>query len=293
MFQDSRSSAREMLTTRFAPSPTGQLHLGHAFSAVLACQAARDSGGHFLLRIEDLDRTRSRPEFVAGIENDLRWLGLNWDGEPLVQSERTEAYRQALQHLRDAGLVYPCFCTRSDIAGALSAPHGAAGPRYPGTCRGLPDDPVRRESVPHSWRLDSGKAIARAGLPTWIERDGRRFRATDADIDDEILARKDAPASYHLACVVDDAESGVTLVARGADLRSSTPVQRLLQALLGLPQPAYLHHPLVTHEDGRRLAKRDRAPTLAVLREGGVEGRTLAASLAAGLIPSGFRLSEA
>ena len=282
-----------MLTTRFAPSPTGQLHLGHAYSAVLAHGAARAARGRFLLRIEDLDQGRCRPEYVAGIEEDLRWLGLDWDGEPLVQSKRTNAYRQALERLRDDGLVYPCFCTRSDIAAALSAPHGKPQARYPGTCRGLADDPERRASTPHSWRLDSAKAIARAGLPSWTEKDSRRSAASADDIDDEILARKDAPASYHLACVVDDAASGVTLVVRGADLRASTPVQRLLQALLGLSEPSYFHHPLVTHGDGRRLAKRDRAPTLAALRDSGLDGRALAGALAAGQIPSGFRLSEA
>ncbi|HET9459510.1 MAG TPA: tRNA glutamyl-Q(34) synthetase GluQRS [Sphingomicrobium sp.] len=282
-----------MLTTRFAPSPTGQLHLGHAYSAVLAHGAARAARGRFLLRIEDLDQGRCRPEFVAGIEEDLRWLGLDWDGEPLVQSKRTHAYRQALERLRADGLVYPCFCTRSDIAAALSAPHGKPHARYPGTCRGLADDPERRASTPHSWRLDSAKAISRVGLPSWTEQRGRRLTASADDIDDEILARKDAPASYHLACVVDDAASDVTLVVRGADLRASIPVQRLLQAILGLPEPSYFHHPLVTHEDGRRLAKRDRAPTLAASRDSGADGRALANALAAGQIPSGFRLSEA
>jgi glutamyl-Q tRNA(Asp) synthetase len=282
-----------MLTTRFAPSPTGQLHLGHAFSAVLAHKEAREKGGRFLLRIEDLDRTRSRPEFVAGIEEDLLWLGLQWDGQPIVQSQRSAAYGEALERLKAEGLVYPCFCTRSDIAAALNAPHGPTAARYPGTCRGLPDDPGRRAAVPHSWRLDAAKAISRAGLPGWTEGDDQHFDATAADIDDEILARKDAPAAYHLACVVDDAASGVTLVTRGVDLRSSTPVQRLLQALLGLPEPHYLHHPLVVHADGRRLAKRDRAPTLKALREQGANGHALACELADGVLPSGFRLAEA
>ena len=283
-----------MPATRFAPSPTGRLHLGHAYSAALAHQAARAGAGdgRFLLRIEDLDQTRSRPEFVVGIGQDLEWLSLDWDGEPLVQSQRGQAYSDALQRLRDMGLVYPCFCTRSDIAAALSAPHGPAG-KYPGTCRGLADDPGRRASAPHSWRLDAAKAIASAGLPGWTEQDGTRFSATSSDIDDEILARKDAPASYHLACVVDDAASGVTLVVRGMDLRSSTPVQRLLQELLGLAEPTYLHHPLVVHDDGRRLAKRDLAPTLSALRECGVDGPALARDLAAGLLPSGFRLADA
>ena len=281
-----------MIVTRFAPSPTGGLHLGHAYSAALAHNAARESGGRFLLRIEDLDQTRSRPEFVARIEEDLRWLGLDWDGEPLVQSRRGEHYAATLERLKQEGLVYPCFCTRSDIAAALNAPHGPTM-HYPGTCRGLPDDPERRATKPHSWRLNSAKAIDRVGLPTWTERDGRAFTATAEDIDDEILARKDAPAAYHLACVVDDAASGVNLVVRGMDLRSSTPVQRLLQMLLDLPEPRYQHHPLVVHEDGRRLAKRDRAPTLQALRESGVDGPALAGQLRAGILPSGFRLAEA
>ncbi len=281
-----------MLTSRFAPSPTGQLHLGHAYSAALAHEAARECGGRFLLRIEDLDPTRSRPEFVDAIAEDLEWLGLEWDGSPLLQSKRAAAYAKALERLRMDGLAYPCFCTRSDIAAALSAPHGPAGPRYPGTCRGLPDDPDRRSSIPHSWRLDAARAIGRVGLPDWTEFDGETFSASAGDIDDEVLARKDAPASYHLACVVDDAASGVSLVVRAIDLRLSTPVQRLLQMLLALPQPTYFHHRLVVHEDGRRLAKRDKAPTLAALRESGVDGPQLARNLAGGRLPAGFRLAE-
>lgn len=281
-----------MLTSRFAPSPTGRLHLGHAYSAVLASAAAREGGGRFLLRIEDLDPGRSRPEFVEAIEEDLRWLGLGWDGEPLVQSQRADVYAGALERLKAMGLVYACFCTRSDIAAALSAPHGPTS-RYPGTCRGLVDSPERRASTPHSWRVDAQKAIEIAGAPAWSEQDGRTFAVQREQIDDEILARKDAPASYHLACVLDDAQSSVTLVVRGLDLRSSTPVQRLLQMLLALPEPTYLHHPLVLHEDGRRLAKRDLAPTLAAMRTNGVDGPALARNLAAGRLPAGFRLAEA
>ena len=281
-----------MTVTRFAPSPTGRLHLGHAYSAAIGHARARADGGQFRLRIEDLDPARSRPEFVAGIEEDLRWLGLGWDGAPLVQSERTALYALALEQLRERGLVYPCFCTRADIAASLTAPHGDAGSSYPGTCRGLADDPERRATTPHSWRLDCGQALEIGGLPTWVEEDSRGFTADLAAIGDAILARKDAPASYHLACVVDDAASGVTLVVRGADLRPSTPIQRLLQALLGLPKPTYLHHPLVTHADGQRLAKRDLAPTLAAMREAGVDGRMLARDLVTGLVPSGFRLQQ-
>ena len=279
--------------TRFAPSPSGRLHLGHAYSAVLGHDRARASGGRFLVRIEDLDPGRCRPEFVEGITEDLAWLGIVPDEPPLLQSSRLAAYAEALERLRSQGLVYPCFCTRADIAASLTAPHGDAGSSYPGTCRGLADDPARRATAPHSWRLDAAKAIELAGLPSWTEEDGARFEASPGDIGDAIVARKDAPSSYHLACVVDDAASGVTLVVRGADLRPSTPTQRLLQSLLGLPEPAYLHHPLVTHDDGRRLAKRDLAPTLAAMRAAGVEGPALATQLLGGQLPLGFRLSQA
>lgn len=282
-----------MIVTRFAPSPTGRLHLGHAFSAVIGHARARESGGRFLLRIEDLDQGRSRPEFAAHILDDLRWLGLDWDEPVLVQSRRTAAYEDSLEKLKTLGLAYACFCTRADIAQALTAPHGDSSASYPGTCRRLPDDPGRRAAEPHSWRLDSARALEVAGLPEWVESGGRRLRSAPGDIDDVVLARKDAPASYHLACVTDDSASGVTMVVRGADLRPSTPVQRLLQTLLGLPEPAYLHHPLVTHEDGRRLAKRDRAPTLAALREAGVGGPELATRLLDGQLPLGFAFSGA
>jgi len=279
-------------TTRFAPSPSGRLHLGHAFSAAIGHAAARGGGGRFHLRIEDLDPSRCRPEFLEGIFEDLRWLGLNWEGDVLVQSERTQVYADSLDRLRGQDLVYACFCTRADIAQSLTAPHGDAGSAYPGTCRDLPDDSARRTSTPHSWRLNSAKAIALAGVPAWTEADGASFTAKPTDIGDAILARKDAPSSYHLACVVDDAASGVTQVVRGADLRPSTPVQRLLQSLLGLPEPKYRHHPLVLHDDGRRLAKRDLAPTLAAMRAAGVDGPALAADLVAGKLPLGFAFSE-
>jgi len=277
-----------MIVTRFAPSPTGRLHLGHAFSAVSGHARALESVGRFLLRIEDLDQGRSRPEFVDGIYEDMEWLGLDWDEPVLVQSQRTETYEAALLRLRERGLVYACFCTRADIAQSMAAPHGDAAVSYPGTCRPLPDDPERRATTPHSWRLDSARALEIAGLPSWTGTDGSRFDAAASQIGDVILARKDAPASYHLSCVVDDAASGVTMVVRGADLRPSTPIQRLLQVLLDLPEPTYWHHPLVTHEDGRRLAKRDLAPTLAAMREGGVDGIRLARDLLAGKLPLGF-----
>lgn len=223
----------------------------------------------------------------------MAWLGLDHDGEIFTQSQRTALYGKALDRLRAQGLVYACFCTRAEIAQSLTAPHGDAGYLYPGTCRPLPDDPQRRAMTPHCWRLDSTKALDITGLPGWTEEDGTRFEGEPNDIGDAILARKDAPSSYHLSCVVDDAASGITLVVRGEDLRPSTPIQRLLQILLGLPEPAYLHHPLVTHDDGRRLAKRDQAPTLAAMRELGVHGPSLAADLLEGRLPLGFRLSEA
>ena len=281
-----------MIITRFAPSPTGRLHLGHAFSALLGHSLAREGGGKFRLRIEDLDQTRSRPEFVDGIYEDLGWLGLDWDGPVLVQSQRNIAYAEALDRLKAQGLIYACFCTRADIAEALEAPHGRSGIRYPGTCRALPDDPERRESTAHCWRLDSGKALKLAGSASWAERDGRLFTTRAADFEDAIVARKDAPASYHLACVVDDAATGVSLVVRAADLRTSTPIQRLLQVVLGLPEPRYLHHPLVAHSDGHRLAKRDRAPTLAAMRNAGVDGQALARGLGEGRLPRGFVLVD-
>lgn len=282
-----------MIVTRFAPSPSGRLHLGHAYSAALGHALAREAGGLFRLRIEDLDQTRCKPKFVDGIFEDLDWLGLEWAEPVLVQSQRTAAYEATLAELKSRGLVYACFCTRGDIAQSLTAPHGDAATSYPGTCRALPDDPERRASTPHCWRLDSAQALAHAGLPSWTEADGRRFTAEARALGDAILARKDAPASYHLSCVVDDAASGVTMVVRGADLRASTPVQRLLQQLLGLPEPSYVHHPLVTHADGRRLAKRDLAPTLAAMREAGIDGRALARDLLAGELPLGFALAEA
>lgn len=278
-----------MITTRFAPSPSGRLHLGHAYSAVLG----RAAGERFLLRIEDLDPGRCRPEYVAAIHDDLAWLGIVPDAPPLVQSQRIDAYAAALDRLRAHGLVYPCFCTRADIAASLTAPHGDAASAYPGTCRSLGDDPERRAATPHSWRLDCAAALDRRGMPSWRERDGATFGATPAELGDAILARKDAPASYHLACVIDDAASGVSLVVRGVDLRPSTPIQRLLQMLLDLPEPTYFHHPLVLHEDNRRLAKRDQAPTLAAMREAGLDGTALAKRLAAGDLPLGFRLSSA
>ncbi len=275
--------------TRFAPSPTGRLHLGHAFSALAAHDFARERDGSFLLRIEDIDPGRTRAAFVDGIFGDLLWLGLEWDGEIVYQSERLDAYAEALERLKAAGLLYPCFCTRADIAASTSAPHGPDGPVYPGTCRGLSTPDLSR---PHAWRLDMAKASTRAGPLEWTDHD-QPIAATPETFGDVVLARKDAPASYHLAVTIDDALQGVTDVVRGRDLFASTHVHRLLQALLDLPTPAYHHHDLLAGADGERLAKRHGAPTLAELREGGADPAMLVAALRAGKLPTGYSLGEA
>jgi glutamyl-Q tRNA(Asp) synthetase len=280
---------RGQVVTRFAPSPTGRLHLGHGLSAILAHDFAATRGGRFLLRIEDIDGTRSRPEHVATIMADLAWLGLEWEG-PVFQSARLERYADALRQLGD--LVYPCFCTRAEIAASLSAPHGPVAV-YPGTCRHMsPTERAARMDEPHCWRLDMGVAGARAGPLDWTDN-GRLVEADAGAQGDVVLARKDAPASYHLAVTVDDAAQGVTDVVRGVDLFEATHVHRLLQALLGLPTPAYHHHPLLTGPDGERLAKRHGSPTLAALREAGKDGRMLAEGLRKGALPSGYSTMRA
>lgn len=233
-------------------------------------------GGRFLLRIEDLDGSRARPEFEQAIFEDLRWLGLDWSGEVLRQSDRGPVYAAALERLKAADLVYPCFCTRreiaEEIAAAGGAPQGPEGAVYPGTCRGLdPAEAGRRvmAGAAYALRLDVAKAAALAGALDWRERERGPVRARPDRFGDIVLARKDAPAAYHLAVVVDDAASGVTLVTRGLDLFEATDVQALLQRLLGLPTPDYAHHPLVLGADGRRLAKRDRAATIRARRQAG------------------------
>lgn len=274
-----------MIVSRFAPSPTGRLHLGHAFSAIRAHDFARAADGAFLLRIEDIDGTRSRPEHVETILRDLEWLGLAWDGEVVFQSQRLALYQAALDRLKAAGLLYPCFCTRADIAASATAPHGPEGAIYPGTCRNLPSPDLAR---PHCWRLDMVKAFATVSGPLGFEDSGRMVEADPASHGDIVLARKDAPASYHLAVTVDDAAQGVSDIVRGEDLFAATHVHRLLQELLNLPVPRYHHHALLTGPDGRRLAKRNGAPTLAALREAGEDGRALADALRRGELPVGF-----
>jgi glutamyl-Q tRNA(Asp) synthetase len=258
-------------------------------SAVLAHDFARSRGGTFLLRIEDIDPGRTREEHVAGIEEDLRWLGLKWDGPVVRQSRRLSLYAEALERLNARGLVYPCFCTRADIARSASAPHGPEGPIYPGTCRGLPDPDLSRS---HAWRLDTARALAETGPLTWDDADAGEIEARPDLLGDVVLARKDAPTSYHLAVTVDDADQGVTDVVRGRDLFLSTHVHRLLQALLGLPTPAYHHHRLMIGPDGERLAKRHGALSLAELRAQGVDPKDIVEPIRAGCAPLGFRLSD-
>jgi len=283
------------IVTRFAPSPTGALHLGHAFSAVRAHDLARAAGGRFLLRIEDIDPGRTREAHVAAILDDLTWLGLTWDGEVVRQSARLPLYAAALDRLKAAGLAYPCFCTRAEIAASAAAPHGDGGPVYPGTCRRL--DAATREarmaSEPHAWRIDMAAAVARAGALEWQDETAGIVRADPLAQGDVVLARKDAPVSYHLAVTVDDAAQGVTDVVRGEDLFAATDVHRLLQALLDLPTPLYHHHPLVRDIEGRRFAKRDGARPLADMRRDGVDGHALADALRAGRLDAGILAASA
>jgi glutamyl-Q tRNA(Asp) synthetase len=266
------------LTTRFAPSPTGFLHLGHAYAALTAHARARAADGRFLLRLEDIDATRCRPHFATAVLEDLAWIGLVWDGPVRVQSEHLQQYRAVLAGLAARGLLYPCFCTRAEIArevaAAAAAPHGPEGPRYPGTCRRLSEAERaarRAAGQPFALRLDMTRALATLSGPIGFEEEGEGWIACDPEpFGDIVLARKDAPASYHLCVTHDDALQGVTLVTRGADLKSATHVQRLLQALMGWPTPLYAHHGLIRDEAGTRLAKRQGAMTLRDLRASGM-----------------------
>ncbi|RYD38663.1 MAG: tRNA glutamyl-Q(34) synthetase GluQRS, partial [Verrucomicrobiaceae bacterium] len=251
--------------TRFAPSPTGLLHLGHVLAAEVAWREARRGGGTFLLRLEDIDTGRCRETFATALEEDLKWMGYAWPEPVWRQSGRMPVYAAALDRLRGMDLLYPCFCTRQEIAAAISAPQGPEGPVYPGTCRHLTDG-ERRERLASgagcAWRLDAERALARTGTLTWHDRVQGGFRVSMEALGDVVLARRDIPVSYHLAVTVDDAAQDVTLVTRGNDLLAATHAHRLLQALLDLPVPQWLHHGLVCDEAGRRLAKRDGARSL-------------------------------
>jgi glutamyl-Q tRNA(Asp) synthetase len=276
------------IVSRFAPSPTGRLHLGHAFSALRAHDLARDGGGRFLLRIEDIDGTRSREAFIAGIEEDLAWLRLGWDGPVLRQSMRMGVYADALERLKAMGLLYPCFCTRAEIAASASAPHGIEGAVYPGTCRMLTAaERAARLQTPHCWRLDMRAAVDRAGPLRWHDAIAGWVTAAPLAQGDVVLARKETPTSYHLAVTIDDAAQEVTDVVRGVDLFEATHIHRLLQALLDLPVPRYHHHALLTGPDGKRLAKRNGARPLADLRADGMDPDALLTALRIGQLPVG------
>jgi glutamyl-Q tRNA(Asp) synthetase len=277
-----------VVRTRFAPSPNGALHLGHAWAAIVAHDRARRDGGEFLLRVEDIDGVRSRAELAEAFEADLRWLGLDWDGPVVRQSARVADYRAAGERLRGMGLLYPCRCSRAEIAAAATAV-GPDGPVYPGTCRGREIDPQGA-----AWRLDVVAAMARVGPLTWEDELAGVQVAAPELFGDVVLLRRDAPGSYHLAATLDDAADGVTVVTRGADLFAATHVHRLLQALLGLPVPRWHHHGLLVEADGvgglRKLAKRRGSPALADLRRRGEDGRALTEALRMHHLPAGISL---
>ena len=268
--------------TRFAPSPNGYLHLGHAYSALVGFYAARRHSGRFLLRIEDIDLGRARPEFEAAIYEDLAWLGIEWEEPVRRQSEHFSIYEAATAKLTDVGLTYPCFCTRKEMLSA-GATHGPDGLVYPGTCKELnaPDVAARiNAGEPHALRLDVEKALARMEAPLfWQEEEEGQVLANPAAFSDVVLARKDVPTSYHVSVVVDDARQGITTVTRGRDLYEHTAVHRLLQALLDLPMPHYHHHALVTDDAGQRLAKSKGSTSLRDLRAAGYTWQDILAAL--------------
>ena len=275
------------MIARFAPSPTGPLHLGHAYAAVFAYELAMEKGGRFLLRFEDIDVTRVRNQYYLAIERDLAWLGIHWDGTPIRQKDRLSAYTVSLQKLKSLHVVYPCFCTRREIQQELkymiNAPHGSEGETiYPGTCRDLtPTERAERigQGQAHCWRLDARRAIDLTGPLVFEDQIKGRLAVDPLLLGDVVLARKDIATSYHLAVVTDDHFQGVTDVTRGEDLLSSTHVHRILQSLLGLAVPVYHHHRLIVDEAGKRLAKRDDAVSLATLRDQGKKREDILAML--------------
>ncbi len=282
--------ALETLATCFVPAsrpaPTGPLHLGHAYSAILAHDMARAEGGEFLLRIEDIDGARSRDEMAGECLEDLAWLGLEWDGPVVRQSQRLASYARAADQLRRLGLLYPCRCTRAEIAEAATG-QGPDGPVYPGTCKGRDIDPQGA-----AWRLDVDRARGLTGPLDWEDAIAGRQAAAPQIFGDVVIVRKNLPASYHLAATLDDAACGVTLVTRGADLFAATHVHRLLQELLGLPIPRWHHHGLLVEADGRKLAKRRGSSSLGDLRRAGENGRGLAERIRQGRFLAGISVSE-
>ena len=276
-----------MVVTRFAPSPNGHLHLGHAYAAIVAHDLAKQAGGRFLLRIEDIDGARSRPELADEFRRDMAWLGLEWDEVPM-QSTRLATYEAAAADLLHRGLLYPCTCTRAEIE--ARKPHlGPDGFVYPGTCRGIEPDHDR----PAALRMDIERAMLEAGPVTWEDDFAGVLAADPREAGDVVIVRKDAPASYHLAATLDDAADGVTLVTRGQDLFPASNVHRLLQALLGLPVPRWHHHGLLMDAGGRKLAKSRHSPSLADRRSHGEDGRALADAMREGRFPAGITLASA
>ena len=276
-----------MIVTRFAPSPNGPLHWGHAYSAIVAHDLAQEAGGKFLLRIEDIDGPRSRPELADEFRRDLEWLGLEWEEVP-AQSTRLDTYEEAARGLLKRGYLYPCTCTRAEIE-ALEPRLGSQGTIYPGTCKGRLLDPAK----PAALRLDVERAMADCGELTWEDALAGEQLADPREAGDVVIVRKDAPASYHLAATLDDAADGVTLATRGADLFPATHIHRLLQALLGLPVPRWHHHGLLMDEGGQKLAKRRGSPSLADRRESGEDGLLLAEQLRLRRFPAGISLINA
>ena len=283
------------VVVRFAPSPNGLLHLGHAYAAMVAHDFARERGGRFLLRIEDIDSGRSRSEFVSAILEDLRWLGLDWDGDVIFQSDRLDSYAAAAERLKVMNVLYPCFCSRSDLRQLQEGgehPEGPDGPVYPRTCRDLDMELARKRarSEPHSWRLDVARATAITGPLQWTDERHGPQQGRPGLLGDVILVPKEMPVAYHLAVTLDDARDSITHVVRGDDLFASTHIHRLLQALLDLPTPVYFHHPLLRDETGGKLAKSRDSASLSVLRLAGHSGQKLLQDLRQGIFPVGISL---
>jgi glutamyl-Q tRNA(Asp) synthetase len=276
-----------MFRTRFAPSPNGPLHLGHAYAAIVAHDLAREQGGEFLLRIEDIDGIRSREDLAEEFLEDLEWLGLAWDGQVVRQSARLTGHAAAAERLKQLGLVYPCRCTRAEIATA-SLRAGPDGPVYPGTCKGKEVDPQGA-----AWRLDITQALERTGRLEWEDAVAGRQVARPEIFGDVVLVRKDLPAGYHLSATLDDATDAITLVTRGSDLFAASHVHRLLQELLSLPVPRWHHHGLLIETGGRKLAKRRGSASLGDSRRAGEDGRAIADTIRRGIFPAGISLEKA
>ena len=287
--------AAGQVVTRFAPSPSGPMHVGHLLAALEARRLADALGGSCVLRVEDIDARAQKPEWLALMYEDLEWLGLRFDGEVMVQTRRFGVYAAVLGKLRAMGLLYPCFCTRTEIRAHVlesgRAPHATLGYLYPGTCKHLPPDEVQvrlAAGQEHSWRLDMERVQDLVGCPEWHDSYRGTQRCVPTEYGDVVLARKELPTSYHLAVVVDDAAQGVTDVTRGEDLFDATNIHRALQAVLGLPVPRYHHHTLLRDNAGKRLAKRDGARSLQSLRQSGFSPAQVMESLAAALKNGGI-----